>query len=399
MVNSKTESLLVEGAMVVTPSGVREGLSLLMEGSRISRIYASDTGRDRERADKRLSLQNLTLFPGFIDVHTHGAVGVDVMTAKVSDLQRVAAYLAAHGVTSWLPTLVPAPPEDYLQARQSIEELITDQETENTRPAARALGLHYEGPFVSHKQCGALRSNFFRTYGSAADMDTLPALKSPGARQMMTLAPEVEGGIELIKELKRRGWVASIGHTRAGVEILDEAFEAGARHMTHFFNAMPPLHHRSPGPVGWGLAHDEVTIDAIADGVHVDPLALKLILRAKGAHAVSLISDSVAPTGAGDGSFQLWGETITVKEGRTENESGHIAGSVINLSDAGRLMRRLEVPAADLAFMASHNPARLLGIARDYGTIEEGKRADLVALDDDYRVRLTIIGGRVAYES
>jgi N-acetylglucosamine-6-phosphate deacetylase len=168
--------------------------------------------------------------------------------------------------------------------------------------------------------------------------------------------------------------------------------------MTHFFNAMPALHHRSPGPVGWGLAHGRVTCDVIADGIHIDSLVLKLLLRAKGAARVTLISDSVAPAGLGDGQFQLWGETITVKEGRTQNEGGHIAGSVVNLSDAVRLMRRLGISTDDVALMASGNPASLLGIEDDCGTIEEGKRADLVALDDEHRVRLTIINGRVAFD-
>lgn len=390
--------MLIEGARVVTPEGVREGLSLLIEGSKIGRIFTPE-GERPALEYKTLALKNHTLFPGFIDIHTHGAVGVDVMTAGPFELQRVGEYLAAHGVTAWLPTLVPAPAEDYLRAARAVDELISAQDGEGEAVAARALGLHYEGPFVSEKQCGALRAPFFRTFSSAGDLAALPALESSDAIHMMTLAPETRGGIELIRELRRRGWVPSIGHTRADAASLDEAFEAGAQHMTHFFNAMPPLHHRSPGPVGWGLAHDRVTIDVIADGVHLNPLVLKLILRAKGARYVSLISDSVAPAGLGDGQFQLWDETITVKEGRTENESGHIAGSVINLNDAVRLMRRLGVSANDIALMASLNPARLLGIAQDYGTIEEGKRADMVALDEDYNVRLTIIGGRVLDKS
>ncbi|HEY0320918.1 MAG TPA: N-acetylglucosamine-6-phosphate deacetylase [Pyrinomonadaceae bacterium] len=396
MVNPLTESLLIEGATLVTPSGTRQGLSLLVETGRIKRIFAPE-GQERPRVQKILALDNHTLFPGFIDIHTHGATGFDVMTANEEDLHRVGQYLAMNGVTAWLPTLVPAPVEDYRRATQAVEQFISRQP--ERAPSARALGLHYEGPFVNDQQCGALRPRFFRTFKSAADMDALPALTLSGARHMMTLAPEVSGGLELVLELKRRGWIVSIGHTRADAQTLDRAFRAGAHHMTHFFNAMPTLHHRSPGPVGWGLAHDHVTCDVIADGVHVDPLVLKLLFRAKGAAHVALISDSVAPAGMGDGQFRLWGETITVQAGRTQNESGHIAGSVINLSDAARLIRRLGISAYDIALMAARNPARLLGIEDDCGTIEEGKRADLVALDDDYRVRLTIIGGRIAFNN
>ena len=383
--------MLIEGAKLATPNGTTEGLSLLIEEGRIKRIFAPGE-QTPPRGCKILALDNHTLFPGFIDIHTHGAMGVDVMTAGADDLHRVGQYLAAHGVTAWLPTLVPAPDEDYRSAAQAIEQLISLQDEK--APAARPLGLHYEGPFVNDQQCGALRPAFFRTFGSKADLDALPALNLSGMRHMMTLAPEVEGGIKLVRELTGRGWIASIGHTRAAEQVLDEAFEAGAHHITHFFNAMPAFHHRAPGPVGWGLAHDHLTCDVIADGIHVDPLALRLLLRARGAERTTLISDSVAPAGLGDGRFQFWGETITVNHGRTENERGHIAGSVINLSDGVRLMLRLGFSAYDVMLMSARNPARLLGIEDDCGTIEEGKRADMVALDDQHRVRLTIIGGR-----
>ncbi len=210
---------------------------------------------------------------------------------------------------------------------------------------------------------------------------------------MMTLAPEIAGGIELIEELKRRGWIASIGHTRATVDMLNQALQAGARHMTHFMNAMTPLHHRAPGPVGWGLINDDVTCDVIADGVHLDPAILELILRSKTADRISLISDAIAPTGLGDGEYHLWDETISVKNGRTQNAHGSIAGSVITMLDAVRLMLSLGVSESAVARMASLNPARLLGIENVCGSIEEGKRADLVAIDQKGDVKLTIIGG------
>jgi N-acetylglucosamine-6-phosphate deacetylase len=216
---------------------------------------------------------------------------------------------------------------------------------------------------------------------------------------MITMAPEVSGGVELVRELNRRGWVVSIGHTRADLRILAEACDAGARHMTHFMNAMAPLHHRSPGPVAWGLSRDDVTFDVIADGIHLDPFMLRLLLKIKGVGGISLISDAIAAAGKGDGDYQIWGETITVKNRRTANASGSIAGSVISLLDAVRLMNSLGVSYVDLAHMASSNPARLLGLEHVCGSIEVGKRADLVALDENHNVKLTIIGGHVVYKS
>jgi N-acetylglucosamine-6-phosphate deacetylase len=259
------------------------------------------------------------------------------------------------------------------------------------------LGIHYEGPFVNSAQCGALHTKYFKSYSSTNDLECLHTV-FPGTN-MITLAPEIEGGLELITELYKRGWVISIGHTRADIKLLDAAFENGARHMTHFMNAMAPLHHRKPGPVNWGLLRDDVTCDIIADGIHLDSSMLRLLVKIKGAGRLALISDAIAAAGKGDGEYQIWGETISVKEGRTSNAAGSIAGSVISMLDALRMMRSLGVSDVDVARMASLNPARLLQIDDQCGSIEEGKRADLVAIDDHGKVRLTIIGGEVVYRA
>jgi N-acetylglucosamine-6-phosphate deacetylase len=388
------QSLVLHNARVVTPGGAHADASLLVAGGRIARIASTDiVGAD---VDATLDLSGLTVYPGFIDVHIHGAVGVDALEADADDLQRVARFLAENGVTSWLPTLVPAPVADYRRAVEAVARLMREHDA---RPAAaRAVGLHYEGPFVNERQCGALRTAYFRTYARPSDLDELPTLGAAGAAHMITLAPEIEGGVELVRELTRRGWVVSIGHTRAVVETLERAREAGAHHMTHFLNAMSPLHQREPGPVGWGLLSDDVTVDLIADGIHSDPLMLRLVLRCKTPARVSLISDAVAPTGLGDGEYRVWGETISVREGRTRNERGSIAGSVITMLDAVRNARSLDLSEVEVARVASLNPARLLGLDGECGSIETGKRADLTALDAGGRVRLTLVGGRIAFD-
>jgi N-acetylglucosamine-6-phosphate deacetylase len=389
-----TESLLLRGARVVLPFGIEEATGLIIEDGLIARILGPAEVA-QSSAEKILDLYNLTLYPGFIDVHIHGAVGVDTMEATPELLHRVASFLAQQGITGWLPTLVPAPVEDYTKSARAVEELMREQS--GLPPAARVLGIHYEGPFVNSAQCGALRPAHFRAYSSAADLDALAPVNQPRAAHMITLAPEIDGGLELIHELKRRGWVISIGHTRARVDVLERACEAGARHMTHFMNAMSPFNHRAPGPIGWGLLRDDVTCDFIADGIHLDRLTLRLILRCKTPARLNLISDAVSPTGLGDGDYHLWGETIRVKEGRTRNEKGSIAGSVLTMHDAVRMMLSLGVSATDAALMSATNPARLLGLDQFYGSIEEGKAADLTALDEDGNVRLTLIGGRIAH--
>ncbi|HEX8130034.1 MAG TPA: N-acetylglucosamine-6-phosphate deacetylase [Pyrinomonadaceae bacterium] len=390
--------LCLTNGRVVFPDGVRDNVNVLIKGARIEGFTAKSPA-EGAGDPAVVDLRGLTLYPGFIDAHIHGAVGVDTMEATAEDLHRVAVFLAGEGVTSWLPTLVPAPVEDYRRAVASIENLLGAQDGSATPSAARALGLHYEGPFINSAQCGALRPPYFRTFGQPADVDALPVVGAPRSIRMITVAPEIEGGIELVRELRARGWVVSIGHTRADIETLDLAAAAGARHMTHFFNAMSPLHQRTPGPVGWGLLRDDVTCDIIADGHHVAPLVLQLALRCKTPERLCLISDAVAPAGQGDGEFRIWGETIRVAGGRTANERGSIAGSVSTMRDGVRQMLALGVAPSDVARMASANPARLLGVAESYGTIEEGKRADLTALDREGRVRLTLIGGSVAFNA
>ncbi|MGB8508146.1 MAG: N-acetylglucosamine-6-phosphate deacetylase [Pyrinomonadaceae bacterium] len=388
-------TILLRGAAVILNDGIAEGACVVVKEGRIAHVVA-EVALVPEREMRVVELSGHTLHPGFIDVHIHGAVGVDLMEASADDLHKVAVYLARHGVTAWLPTVVPAPDADYARAARAVERLMDEQDNRLT-PAARALGLHYEGPFVNAMQCGALRTPYFRIFKGADDLDALAKVEREGAAHMMTLAPEVEGGVELVRELRARGWVVSIGHTRAPVETLEQARTAGARHMTHFLNAMAPLHQRAPGPVGWGLMRDDVSVDVIADGVHADPLMLRLVVRCKGAERVLLISDAVAPAGLGDGEYSVWGETIRVSGGRTSNERGHIAGSVINMLDAARMISWLGMSRPEVARMSALNPARLLGIDSECGSIETGKRADLVALDAEGRVRLTLIGGRAAF--
>ena len=377
--NHPTGKLLLRNATLVLPNRtIQQGTILIEDG------YISSIGAGGISGAETIDLNGMTVLPGFIDVHIHGAVGVDVMDATPEALREVSNYLASQGVTAWLPTFVPASDENYASAVAAISESMGNG-------GARVLGVHYEGPFVNSAQCGALHTEYFETYSGPEDLAFLRVPQD--AVRMITLAPEVDGGVELVRELKTRGWVISIGHTRADLKVLDEACDSGARHMTHFMNAMAPLHHRNPGPVAWGLLREDVTFDVIADGIHLDPFMLRVLLKIKGARGISLISDAIAAAGKGDGDYKVWGETIAVKNGRTANASGSIAGSVISMLDAVRLMRSLGVSYVDVAQMASSNPARLLGVDKVCGSIEVGKRADLVVLDQDENVKLTLIGG------
>lgn len=361
----------------------------------------------------------LTLYPGFIDVHNHGAVGVDVNEADVDGLVAIAKFLATQGVTAWIPTLVPDSDEVYRRVIDAIDRLM---EIQTDMPIAQAVGVHYEGVFANEKMCGALRPQYFRSFGdgvrNAAIEENavttknaentersetkksheytrndlgLPLLKK--GVHMTTFAPEIKNGVELAAELTKQGWIASIGHTKADLATLDQACSAGARHVTHFFNAMTGIHHRDVGVAGWALTNPDVTFDIIADGIHVAPPMIELACRTKTPDKSILISDSVAPTGLGDGEFQLWGETVTVENKRTRNERGSIAGSVISMFDAVNGVRSIGFTPAEVAKMASANPARLIGDP-SRGTIEPGNRADAVAVNAEGNIEFVLIGGR-----
>jgi N-acetylglucosamine-6-phosphate deacetylase len=378
-------AISLQNAKVVRHGQVEENGSVVVENGWI----VEETSRDFGQV---VDCTGLTLLPGFIDIHIHGAVGVDVNSGNLDGLYAVAKFLAENGVTRWLPTLVPDSDDNYLRVVGAIERLMQIQSGE---PIARVEGIHYEGVFANDKMCGALRPQFFKSF-TGSELSSLPRL-SRGAH-MTTFAPEIENGIDLTRELVKLGWIASVGHTKAPVAILEEAFAEGARHLTHFFNAMTPMHHRDIGVVGWALTNAGVTFDIIADGIHVHPTMLEFATRSKTPLHVSLISDSIAPTGLGDGEYEMWGENISIEEGRTRNERGSIAGSVITVLDAVKPMRGVGFSEVELSMMSSLNPARLIGCDDVLGLITPAKRADIIGLDEHGNTRLTLIDGIVAFD-
>jgi len=304
--------------------------------------------------------KNSSSFPGFVDLHLHGAFGVDVLTASAADMDRLASGLAARGVSGFLPTLVPQPLDEMAVTVARLSAWMKPRRSGDGR-GALPLGIHFEGPFVSAARCGALHRKDFLDGTDARAMGAFfeIAAGAPG-RGMTTLAPEIPGGIAVVKEFVKRGFVVSIGHTEADVATLDAALAAGARHMTHFGNAMKPLHHREAGPVGWGLITDGVTVDVIADGHHLSKEMLRLVLKAKGESRVALISDAMPAAGLADGGYAIWGETLTVKDGAARNAAGALAGSTALLDDCVTRLASIGVPADSARRMAADVPRRIL---------------------------------------
>lgn len=394
--------LFLSNALVLLEHGFERGGVLIANG-RISEVI---TGGREPDATNRIDLNGAYLAPGLIDIHIHGSAGVDVMDADQESLSKLSEFLLSQGVTGYFATLVPTNERGYRSALAEIASHIKRQtETKqngNERLGARLLGVHFEGPFVSRARSGALNSAHFREY----DGDSRAIEIFTGSRtfaRLMTLAPEVKGGLELIRELTDKGVRAFIGHSEADPQTLDKAAEAGARHITHFPNALDPLHHRKPGAVGWGLVRTDVSLDCIADFHHVHPLMLELILRSKVADHVALISDAILPTGLGDGSWRVWGEEISVRNGRTAlvngSAEGTIAGSVITMSQALKNIIALGVGIDKALRMATIVPARAAGVDREVGSITTGKRADLILLDKEFNVEMGIMDGKVAFDN
>ncbi len=305
----------------------------------------------------------MTVASGAVDLHIHGAFGVDVLTAQEPDLDRLSRELEARGVTGFLPTLVPLPLPDLKAAVSRLSAWIRTRRNGDGR-GALPLGLHFEGPFVSPVRAGALNRKLFLDGSDPARLDAFfAALGDLPGRSMITLAPEIPGGIGLVGEFARRGFVVSIGHTDAEAVTLEKAFEAGARHMTHFANAMRPLHHREPGPVGWGLVNDGVTVDVIGDLHHLAPGTLRLVFRSKGASRVALISDAIPAAGRPEGEYVVWGERLTVRGGAVRNPAGKLAGSVCLIDEARSRLAAIGFSPEELRLVAEEVPRRILGLA------------------------------------
>lgn len=399
-------SLLLYNSVLVLTSGTLRGGVVVQDG-RIAGVFAQDQTPGGFSRQESIDLNGAHLAPGLIDIHIHGSAGVDVQATDDSGLAKLSGFLASEGVTGYFATFVPTDDRGYKEAIASISSY-KRKEADSSKPTRGALilGIHFEGPFVSEHRCGALQRNHFRTYeGDPASIEVFTGGSSNKGNstvaRLMTLAPEIHGGLDLTRELAGNDVRVFIGHSQADPDVLDLASEAGARHVTHFPNALEALHHREPGAVAWGLVRNDVTIDCIADLHHVHPLMLRLMYQAKSADRMALISDAIMPAGLGDGEFSVWGEKVTVRNGQTSlaREAGRdtIAGSVITMRQALKNIAGLGVPIHEAVRMASLVPARVVGIDSEYGSIEEGKRADLIAFHEDITIEMSMRAGEPVF--
>jgi N-acetylglucosamine-6-phosphate deacetylase len=389
---------------LLTPTDAVEHPLMLVEQGRVLEISA----RSGRQAPAGISVSDFgdgVIAPGYVDLHIHGSAGYDVMDDTAEALPAIEQLLARHGVTSYFPTTVTAPMDATLRALERLADAIenreqNDNKKDDVKGRPLPLGIHLEGPFISHARRGvhpaenllAPKLNTFEQLWQAAR----------GRIRMMTIAPELDGAPEVIAEAARRGVCVSLGHSDADFEAAGRGIAAGARHATHTFNAMRPLghrtedhrteDHRSPGILGAVLTDRRVSADIIADGVHLDPAIVKLFAQAKGPERTVLITDATSATGMPDGRYRLGSFEVDVRDGKCMAD-GKLAGSVLTMDLAVRnLARFAEWDLSQAIAAASRNPARAARIANK-GVLTVGADADFVVLSREGEVLRTFVGG------
>ena len=383
--------LAVTAGRVMTPDRVILDGVVLVEGPKILEVGSRRAVRFSRDEFQVVGHSQQLLAPGFIDVHTHGAMGRDVMEGTDEALEVISRFLAAHGTTSFLATTVTASPIATLQAVEAL-----GSQVDRPLPGARMLGLHLEGPFINPEKRGAHTAKYIRR-PSTLIFDQLLACSSHQIK-LITVAPEVEGSLELIRFARAKGVVVSLGHSNATLEETMAAIALGAGNATHTFNAMRPFSHRDPGILGAVLTAPEIWAELIADGVHVSPAAINLCIQCKSARRILLISDAVSATGMPEGQYRLSDIEITLSGGICRTREGQLAGSTLTQDQALRnMVRWSHLPLEAVLGMLTRNPAQSLGIAESKGTLAEGRDADMVLLDRNLRVNTTIIQGEVSH--
>jgi N-acetylglucosamine-6-phosphate deacetylase len=332
---------------------------------------------------QELSATDKTAVPGFVDVHIHGAGGHDVMEGDAKALGTVARTVAQHGTTSFVATTITASPEATCRSVEGISKYIAAQlATEEAR--AQILGIHFEGPFINPLRRGVHPAEWIKQ--PCAELLDKFLLAAAGNARILTLAPEIFGAMPCIDAARKAGVVVALGHTDATYEQARMAIARGARHAVHVYNAMRPFSHRDTGVIGAVLTSPDITAELIADGVHVDEPAMRMLLQAKGAGGVILVSDGTAATGMPDGTYTLGNLQVTVSGGVCRSAEGKLAGSTLTLDRALRNIVALGTPLADAVRMLTLNPASLLGIEFKKGALRVGADADVVLLDDSLHV-------------
>lgn len=376
---------------IVTPFRIIEGGTLIVEGKKISAI-----GRRSEvsvpAGMKTYDLEGMTLAPGFIDLLVHGGGGCGFADLEASSLDTISEHFFRHGTTGMLAALYSKPEQDMVADVTRIAEYCSSRKDSNI------WGMHLEGPFINKTLHGAMKVEYLWEPGVEGWNKLFSASK--GYIRIMTIAPELPNSHEVMRAAAKHDVVLSIGHSAANYEEVLAAIDNGAAHVTHLFNAMKPFHHRKPGVALGALLHNELKVELIADGIHVHPAVMKLIYLVKGDGGIILITDAIRASGMPNGEYTFMDQKIEVKDKKAYLENGTLAGSTLTMNRAVKTMvRQVEVPLTAAVRMASLNGAKVLGREHHKGILAVGKDADLVVMDDEFEVHMTIYEGKVKFKS
>lgn len=384
------DRVIIANGRVITPWQVLEKGVVVVEGGKIAEV-----GEGFEPSGKSgatiIDATGRTVAPGYIDIHVHGGAGHDTMDATPQAIQGMAQFFSSHGVTSFLPTTVAASKEEILAAIENAALCQGEQ-----AGGAQVLGVHVEGPYISPSKPGAQPAQFIRP----AEPDEYCEFFAWDNIKVITLAPEIPENNELITYAVQQGATVAVGHSAASYDEVLAAVRLGLSHSTHTFNGMRGLHHREPGTVGAVLTCDEIMAEIIADNIHIHPIVIKLLVQAKSVERTVLITDAIRAAGMPDGIYGLGGQRVTVKEGVVRIATGSLAGSTLTMDRAvENAMAAADLSLAEALRMASYNPARVIEMEKKKGSLEPGKDADIVLLDDELKVVLTMVGGKVVYQA
>jgi len=384
---------ILKAGQLFTPLRRVEQPLVFIEDGQITEITAA-SHRELPGRGRIFDFPDRILAPGYVDMHVHGGAGHDVMEPAPGALPVIEQLLYRHGVTTYFPTTITASSTSTVDALSRLADAIEARGKNHTEERARPVGIHLEGPFISRVRPGVHPVGDLIAPSLQAFEQFWEA--SRGHIKVLTIAPELEGARQLISEASRRGVCVSMGHSDADLQATQAGIAAGARHTTHTFNAMRPLEHRDPGIAGAALADDRLSAEIIADGVHVDPLVVRLFLRAKGVELAVLVTDGTAATGMPYGQYRLGSLLVEVKDGKCLSH-GRLAGSILTMDQAVRnVMKFANWDLQSAVRLATLNPARTTGLAGGVGTLAEGASADMVVLSDQGEVVQTVVRGQLS---
>jgi N-acetylglucosamine-6-phosphate deacetylase len=391
MIN-KNKRIIITNGTIITPFHLLNGKAIIVEKERIREIVnKEDISTATLTGAEVIEGKDEYIVPGYIDIHVHGGGGSDVMDGDYEAINQIAISHSHFGTTSFLPTTMTMSKDKIIRSLRSICEAV-----KKGTAGAEILGIHMEGPYINPEKKGAQKEEEIKKISIDEFSEFNQA--SGNLIRLVTIAPEMPGAIGLIKYLYEQGIITSVGHTNATYVQTQAGIRAGLSHVTHTFNAMRGLHHREPGVVGAALISPELTVEVIADCIHIHPIVLKILTKVKEDEKVVLITDAMRAAGLKEGTYDLGGQEVIVTKGQARLKDGTLAGSVLTMDKAVKnMVNKIGIQLPKAIQMASYNPAKSIGIENKKGSIEPGKDADIIILNKNLETELTMIAGKVVY--